>query len=146
MSKYGELAKLNIKGRQVFFLKPNTFMNLSGMAVRYHLLKHKINKENLLIISDDLHLPFGKIKIKRKGSAGGHNGHNDIIEKLNSSHYPRMKFGIGGNFNIGEQSRYVLSGWSEKEASLLDNFIKIAVDSMINFCILGIDKAMSEFN
>ena len=121
-------------------------MNLSGKAVRYYMLLHNIKIENVLIVSDDLHVPFGKIKFKRKGSHGGHNGHRDIIEKLKTSLYPRMKFGIGSNFKASEQSRYVLGHWLDEEERRLADFIKIAVDAITNFCILGIDKTMSEFN
>lgn len=144
--RYAEIATLKIKGRQVFLLKPTTFMNLSGKAVRYYMLLHNIKIENVLIVSDDLHVPFGKIKFKRKGSHGGHNGHRDIIEKLKTSLYPRMKFGIGSNFKASEQSRYVLGHWLDEEERRLADFIKIAVDAITNFCILGIDKTMSEFN
>ena len=144
--KYGDLAQFKIKGHQVFVLKPNTFMNLSGKAVRYYLGFKKININNLLIIADDLHLPFGNIKLRRKGSAGGHNGHQDIINKLQTSNYCRLKFGIGTNFHSGEQSQYVLSEWSQDEKTVLENFINLSVDAIVNFCNLGVDKAMADFN
>ena len=144
--KYGDITSFKIKGRSIWLLKPSTFMNLSGKAVRYYLLKHNIKVCNLLIFSDDLHLPFGKIRIKGKGADGGHNGHKDVIEKLASSNYARLKFGVGSNFNTGEQSNYVLSDWSKQEKSKLNNFIDTSVDAIINFCILGIDNTMSKFN
>ena len=144
--KYGDMSNFRIKGRTIYLLKPSTFMNLSGSAVRYYLLKHKIKVSNLLIFSDDLHLPFGKIRIKGKGADGGHNGHKDVVEKLATSQYARLKFGVGSNFNPGEQSKYVLSDWSKQETIKLHNFIELAVDAISNFCILGLDRTMSKFN
>jgi len=144
--KYGDIANFKIKGRIIYLLKPSTFMNLSGNAVRYYLLKNKIKVSNLLIFSDDLHLPFGKIRIRGKGADGGHNGHKDVIEKLSTSCYARLKFGVGNNFNPGEQSKYVLSNWSKEETIELNNFIELAVDAISNFCILGLDSTMSKFN
>ena len=93
-----------------------------------------------------MHLPFGKIRVKGKGADGGHNGHKDIIEKLSTSSYPRLRFGVGSNFKTGEQSKYVLSDWSEQEIIKLNNFIELAVDAISNFCILGLDSTMSKFN
>ena len=101
-------------------------MNLSGNAVRYYLLKHNIKFCNLLIFPDDLHLPFGKIRVKGKGADGGHNGLRIIIEKLSTSSYPRLRFGVGSNFKTGEQSKYVLSDWSEQEIIKLNNFIELS--------------------
>tara|TARA_B100000902_G_scaffold380564_1_gene416115 strand:+ start:1025 stop:1585 length:561 start_codon:yes stop_codon:yes gene_type:complete len=144
--KYGDYAKIKIKGKSVHLLKPNTFMNLSGHAVRYYLLKHKIKTRNLLIVADDLHLPFGTIKLKPKGSAGGHNGHKDIINKLDTVLYPRLRFGVGNQFAQGGQSRYVLSNWSIEESLQIDKFINLAVDIISNFCTLGIDATMTEYN
>jgi len=144
--KHGELSEFKIKGHQIYLLKPATFMNLSGKAVRYHMLDNKIKLTNLLIISDDLHLPFGTIRIKGKGSDGGHNGHKDIIEKLRDSNYPRLRFGIDNKFKKGEQSTYVLSNWSKEERVKINIFIDLAVDAIINFCILGLAPTMSEFN
>ncbi len=144
--KYGSVSRLKIKGHLIIILKPNTFMNLSGKAVQYHLHKNKLTIDNLLIVSDDIHLPFGKIKIKRKGSDGGHNGHKDIINKLNTSNYARLKFGVGNNFSSGSQSKYVLSQWNKEEKEMLESFIKSSTNIIINFCTLGIDKAMSDYN
>ena len=144
--RYGDTSMFKFKGHQIFLLKPSTFMNLSGKSVKYHLIKNKIKLTNLLIISDDLHLPFGTVKIKGKGSDGGHNGHKDIISILNTSNYARLKFGIGNNFLPGAQSRYVLDDWSSEESAQLNNFINRSVDASINFCILGLDQTMSQFN
>ena len=144
--KYGELAVFKIKGHQIYVLKPSTFMNLSGKAVRHHMLHNKIKLNNLLVFTDDLHLPFGKIRLKGKGSDGGHNGHKDIIEKLSTSDYSRLRFGIDNKFQKGNQSNYVLSNWTGEESIQLDNFIDLAVDAIVNFCILGLDNTMSQFN
>ena len=146
LAKHGYIAQFKIKGHEVIVLKPTTFMNLSGKAVRYYLLSNKIKIDHLLVISDDLNLPFGKIKIKQKGSHGGHNGHKDIIEKINTSHYSRLKFGIDNNFHAGQQSKYVLNKWSEEEENKLASFVHTSVDAIINFCTLGVDKTMSDFN
>lgn len=144
--KHGDMSTLKIKGRSVWLLKPSTFMNLSGNAVRYYLLKHKIKINNLLIFTDDLHIPFGKIRFRSKGSDGGHNGHKSIIQMLGDSNYPRLKCGIGNNFKTGEQSKYVLSDWSVEEEEQLNDFIDLAVDAITNFCILGINETMSKYN
>jgi PTH1 family peptidyl-tRNA hydrolase len=144
--KYGCVSRFRIKGKPVIVLKPNTFMNLSGKAVQYHLHKNKLTTDNLLIVADDIHLPFGKIKIKRKGSDGGHNGHKDIINTLNTSNYSRLKFGVGNNFNKGGQAKYVLSKWNSEEKKMLENFLQSSINVIINFCNLGIDKAMSDYN
>tara|TARA_Y100001968_G_C19407300_1_gene744392 strand:- start:327 stop:893 length:567 start_codon:yes stop_codon:yes gene_type:complete len=146
LERYGYLAQCKIKGHQVFILKPNTFMNLSGKAVRHYIQLKKINLDNILVIADDLHLPFGKIKIRRKGSDGGHNGHKDIIDKISTSNYCRLKFGIGLNFPSGQQSKYVLNSWTEEEERMLTNFINVSVNAIINFCTLGVDQTMAEFN
>jgi len=144
--QHGDLAKFKIRGRSIFLLKPSTFMNLSGLAVNYYLQKHKIKQQNLFIISDDLHLPFGTLKIKRNGSDGGHNGHRDIISKLNSGEYTRLKFGIGNNFKLGKQSNYVLSPWIEEEERALSKLIHTAVEIIISFCTLGVDRTMLDYN
>ena len=144
--KHGDLATLKIKARSIFLLKPSTFMNLSGNAVRYHLLTNKIKIKNILIFSDDLHLPFGKIRFRGKGADAGHNGHKDIIDKLGTSNYARLKFGVDNNFKPGQQSRYVLSDWSSEETMKLNDFIDVSVEAISNFCILGLDNTMSKYN
>ena len=144
--KYGCVAKLKVKGRQIFLLKPSTFVNLSGDSVRYHLLLKKIKIGNLLIIADDLHLPLGTIRLKKRGGDGGHNGHKDIIDKLATENYSRIKIGIDNEFKFGNQSNYVLSEWSKKELETIDECVKKTVDAIINFCTLGVDKAISDLN
>jgi PTH1 family peptidyl-tRNA hydrolase len=113
--KLGKIARYKIKGRQVLLLKPNTYMNLSGKAVKYWLDKEKIPLENLLVITDDLNLPFDSIRLKTKGSAGGHNGLKDIQETLHTTQYNRFRFGISADFKKGRQVDYVLGTWSELE-------------------------------
>ena len=146
IEKHGLIAGFKYKGHNIFLLKPNTFMNLSGKSVRYHLNEKNISLTNLLVASDDLHLPFGIIKCKRKGSDGGHNGHKDIIETINTSNYARLKFGIGNQFRRGFQSNYVLGPWRETEKKILPDLISKSSDVIINFCLLGIDDAMKKNN
>lgn len=119
--KLGTVAELKIKGRTILLLKPNTYMNLSGKAVKYWLEKEKIQKENLLIITDDLNLSFGTIRIKGKGSDGGHNGLKSIQSLLNTSEYPRFRFGISDAFKKGKQVDYVLGEWTSEEKEKLKN-------------------------
>ena len=111
--KLGDLASFKFKGRTFLLLKPNTYMNLSGKAVKYWLEKESIPLENLLIITDDLNLPFGTLRLKTKGSAGGHNGLKDVQDKLNTSQYNRLRFGISDEFAKGKQVDYVLGKWTE---------------------------------
>ena len=144
--KNGHIAIWKFKGRTIYLLKPSTFMNLSGKAVRYYLDKYKIQIDNLLIISDDLHLPSGVIKMKRKGSDGGHNGHKDIIEKLATTCYPRLKFGIGNNFLKGKQSNYVLDPWNKDELEMINSSIRNSIHAICDFCWRGIDEAMKNYN
>ena len=118
-AKLGDIAEYKIKGRTLLFLKPNTFMNLSGKAVNYWMEKENITKENILVITDDLNLSFGTIRIKAKGSDGGHNGLKNIQLILNSAEYPRFRFGISDEFKKGKQVDYVLGEWNEEENAKL---------------------------
>jgi PTH1 family peptidyl-tRNA hydrolase len=121
-------------------------MNLSGKAVNYWMQKEKIPVENVLIITDDISLPFGKIRIKKKGSDGGHNGLKNIIESLGRNDFPRLRFGIGNNFPKGRQVEYVLGKWTEEEQNHLPERIDIAKKAILAFSTIGIDRTMSEFN
>ena len=114
-AKFGDIAELKIKGRTTFLLKPNTYMNLSGKAVKYWMEKENILAENILIITDDLNLSFGTIRIKAKGSDGGHNGLKNIQQVLNTNVYPRFRFGISDEFKKGQQVDYVLGEWTTEE-------------------------------
>jgi len=144
--KLGTMAEYKIKGRTLFLLKPNTYMNLSGKAVQYWMDKEKIAKENIFVITDDLNLPFGAIRIKAKGSDGGHNGLKNIQLLLNSVEYPRFRFGISDQFKKGQQVDYVLGEWSEEEKSKLPERLDVAVESIRSFALSGLDITMNTFN
>jgi PTH1 family peptidyl-tRNA hydrolase len=144
--KLGDLAKLKIKGKTVFVLKPNTFMNLSGKAVLYWMKKENIAIENVLIITDDLNIDFGKIRIKGRGSAGGHNGLKDIQDKLNTGSYPRFRFGVGADYRKGGQVDFVLGNWSTEEESALIERIPTSVKAIESFVNAGLANTMNTFN
>lgn len=144
--KLGDLAKLTIKGRTVFLLKPNTYMNLSGKAVKYWLDKENIPIENLLVITDDLNLAFGTIRIKAKGSDGGHNGLKNIQSTLNTTEYPRFRFGISDAFKKGQQVNYVLGEWDEEEKEKLKERLEVASEVIKSFALAGLANTMNGFN
>ena len=144
--KLGDLTTYKFKGRIFKFLKPSTFMNLSGKSVLYWLNKEKIPVENLLVVTDDLNLPFGTIRIKTKGSDGGHNGLKDIQEKLNTTSYNRFRFGIGDEFSKGRQVDYVLSKWTEEEMSSLPERLNLSIEVIKSFGTAGVKNTMNEFN
>jgi peptidyl-tRNA hydrolase, PTH1 family len=140
------LAEAKYKGRALFLAKPTTFMNLSGEAVRYWLTSLKIPRENLLIVSDDLALPFGSLRLKPSGGAAGHNGLTSIIECLQTDQFARLRFGIGSDFPKGRQSDYVLGKWSSEEGALLPEKIDGASEIVKSFTTLGIQPTMNLFN
>ncbi len=144
--KLGDVTTYKFKGRTFILLKPNTYMNLSGKAVKYWMTKEKIPLENILVICDDLNIPFGSLRLKPKGSAGGHNGLKDINEKLNTQQYARLRFGVGNSFSKGRQVDYVLGKWSKDE--LLDLPEKLdKINKIIkSFGLIGVAKTMNEFN
>ena len=144
--RYGATAELKIKNRQLLLLKPSTFMNLSGNAVRYWLQKENIPVENLLIVVDDLALPFGSLRLKPKGSDAGHNGLRHIQDVLGTTQYNRLRFGIGNDFPTGAQINYVLNPFSEEEQKQLPARIELATDVIRNFCLAGIANTMNQFN
>lgn len=144
--RYGDIAELKYKSRLLVLLKPSTFMNLSGNAIRYWLNKEKIPVENLLIIVDDLALPLGKIRIRQRGSDGGHNGLLSIIQVLGHQNFARLRFGIGNNFESGRQVNYVLGEWSEEEEKILHNRILLCEESIKSFVTIGIEQTMNFFN
>ena len=144
--KYADVASVNFKGRTLVLIKPNTFMNLSGKAVNYWMQKEKISTENILVISDDISLPFSTIRLRSKGSDGGHNGLKDIINTLGSSAFPRIKFGVGSEFNKGKQSNYVLSDWSEEESIILEGKLEFIIKIIQSFSAIGINRTMNDFN
>ncbi len=145
-AKLGEVTEFKIKGRTLILLKPNTYMNLSGKAVQYWMEKEKIEKENILVITDDLNLSFGTIRIKSKGSDGGHNGLKNIQLVLNSSDYPRFRFGISDEFKKGRQVDYVLGEWNEDEKVKLPERLDLAAEIITSFALAGLNNTMNTYN
>ena len=140
------LAEVKHKGRTLILIKPTTFMNLSGKAVNYWLQEEKIPLERMLVITDDLALPFGKIRIRAKGSHGGHNGLRNIEEVLGSQAYARMRFGVGNDFDPGQQVQYVLAPWNADEAAALDERLTLAKEAIFSFSASGLARTMSDYN
>ncbi|MCY1480748.1 Peptidyl-tRNA hydrolase [compost metagenome] len=144
--KLGAMAEYKLKGRTIFLLKPNTYMNLSGKAVKYWMDKENIPASNILVITDDLNLAFGTVRIKPKGSDGGHNGLKSIQQTLNSSDYPRFRFGISDEFKKGKQIDYVLGEWNEEEKAKLTERLDLAAKIIQSFALSGLDNTMNSFN
>ncbi len=144
--RYGFIAEYKFKGRTFILLRPTTFVNLSGRAVSYWLKKENIPLSNLLVICDDLALPFGTIRVKAKGSDGGHNGLRNINEVLGSNEYARLRFGIGDNFHKGYQVDYVLGKWNREEDQALPLLVQEALEVIRNFGNLGIERTMNLSN
>lgn len=144
--KLGDLSSFKFKGRTFILLKPSTYMNLSGKAVLYWLTKEKIPLENLLVVTDDLNLPFGTLRFKAKGSDGGHNGLKDIQDKLNTTKYNRFRFGISNSFGKGQQVNYVLGEWSEEENTQLNERLNIAAEAIKSFGTAGLTNTMNTYN
>lgn len=145
-ARYGDIAELKYRGRQLILLKPSTFMNLSGKAISYWLKKEEVDLGNLLVLTDDLALPFGKIRLRSKGSDGGHNGLKNITEALASDNFARLRFGIGSEFLKGGQVDFVLSKWTPEEAAELTPRLEICADAVKSFSFRGIQRTMSDFN
>lgn len=146
VARYGDVAEFRHKGRTFILLKPSTFMNLSGKAVRYWMDQENLPIERVLVVTDDLALPFGAIRIKPAGGAGGHNGLTSVIELLGTEEFPRLRFGIGSDFPKGRQSEYVLSAWGDDERKELPARIELASKAVLQFGLLGVDHAMNTFN
>lgn len=144
--RLADVAEMKFKGKTLVLVKPTTYMNLSGKAVNYWLQAEKIPVENCLVIVDELALPFGKIRLGPKGSDGGHNGLKNIQEVLQTTNYPRLRFGIGSEFNKGNQVNYVLGKWNDEERKTLNERIKIAADAVKAFAFIGLARCMNEFN
>jgi len=143
---FGWMADGKYKGRRVMVLKPDTYMNLSGNAVRYWMQKENIPLENVLIVTDDLVLPFGTLRMKAKGSDAGHNGLKNINEVLQTQNYARLRFGISADFSEGKQVDYVLGTWNEEEAAKLPERIDTFSKACLSFVFAGISNTMSSFN
>lgn len=146
IDRHAEIAELKFKGRTIVGIKPSTFMNLSGKAVSYWMQQVKIPLENLIVITDDLALPFGKLRMKGKGSDGGHNGLADIQRTLGTNSYTRLRFGVGNDFHKGQQSDYVLGEWSKEENETISERIEIAKEFIKSYCTVGIQLTMTNWN
>ncbi len=144
--RLADKAELKFKGKQLHLIKPNTFMNLSGKAIAYWLQELKIPKENLLVIVDDLALPFGTLRMRTKGSSAGHNGLKNIELLLAGQEYARLRFGISNEFNKGQQVDYVLSNFTPKEFEELPSFMDKAEEMVKSFCTIGPERTMNFFN
>lgn len=144
--KLGSITKFRFKGRTFILLKPSTFMNLSGKAVKYWMTKENIQKENVLIICDDLNLNFGAIRVKAKGSDGGHNGLKDINAVLQTQQYARFRFGVGSEFSKGRQSDFVLGKWDDEEFKLMTERLEKAHQLVKSFGTAGLNNTMNAFN
>ncbi|MCD8264249.1 MAG: aminoacyl-tRNA hydrolase [Tannerellaceae bacterium] len=144
--RYGAISRVRVKNKQLILLKPNTFMNLSGHAVRYWLQKENIPVANLLVVADDLALPFGTLRLKPKGSDAGHNGLKNIQELLGTQEYCRLRFGIGSNFPHGRQVEYVLGRFDPDEMEQMPEKLKRAVEIVKSFCLAGVQLTMNQYN
>ena len=144
--RYGFVGELKVKGQTLILLKPSTYMNLSGNAVRYWMQKKKIELDHLLVVNDDVALPLGALRMKPSGSEGGHNGLRSITSCLGTNQYARLRFGIGHDFPRGAEADYVLGRFPEKESELLEQRIKQADDMIVSFCLAGVQYTMNQYN
>lgn len=146
LGKLGFISEIKHKGRTIHLLKPTTYMNLSGKAVNYWMQELKVPFENLLVITDDVALPFGQLRMRPSGSNGGHNGLGNIQEILNTVSYPRMRFGVGNDYPKGRQVDYVLGEFNSFEKSELPNYIDKSIEATLSFCTIGLERTMNTFN
>ena len=144
--RLASVAETKFKGKTLVLIKPTTYMNLSGKAVNYWMQAEKIPVENVMVIVDELALPFGKIRLGPKGSDGGHNGLKNIQEILGTTNYPRLRFGIGNEFGKGYQVNYVLGKWNDEEKKTLNERVKIAADAVKAFAFVGLQRCMNDYN
>lgn len=144
--RYGSVAEVRVKNKTLVLLKPSTYMNLSGNAVRYWMQQEKIPLENLLVVVDDLALPFGTLRLKGKGSDAGHNGLKHIQAILNTQNYARLRFGIGSDFPKGGQIDYVLGEFSNEDQKIMPQKLEISCEIIKTFCLAGINTAMNQYN
>ncbi|MBV7441076.1 aminoacyl-tRNA hydrolase [Weeksellaceae bacterium TAE3-ERU29] len=145
-SNFGDIIQFKYKARPVTLLKPDTFMNLSGKAVVYWAKKEGISVENILVVTDDLNLPFGTIRMRGKGSDGGHNGLKNIQDLLNTTKYPKLRFGIGDEFSKGHQIDYVLGEWNASEKERLQERLSKSAEACLSFVFAGLSNTMNTFN
>ncbi len=146
LDRLAEKAEFKYKGRTIHLIKPTTFMNLSGKAIGYWMQELKIEKENLLVVVDDIALPFGSLRLRTKGSAAGHNGLKNIELLLNGQNYSRLRVGVGDTFNKGQQVDYVLSNFTQAEFEALPSIISKANEMILSFCTIGAERTMSQYN
>lgn len=145
-TRYGATATGRLKNVDLLLLKPSTYMNLSGDAVRYWMNKEKIPVENILVVVDDLSIPFTSLRLKGNGSAGGHNGLKSIEAQIGTQSYARLRFGLGNDFPKGTQVDFVLGHWSDEENKKLEERIPVAVEMIRNFCLSGLQDTMNRYN
>jgi PTH1 family peptidyl-tRNA hydrolase len=146
LERHAEKAELKYKGKQLHLIKPTTYMNLSGKAIAYWLQELSIPKENLLVVLDDIALPFGSLRMRAKGSSAGHNGLKNIELLLNGQDYSRLRFGVGGDFSKGRQVDYVLGNFSKQEFAELPLLMDKASEMILSFCTIGVNRTMSQYN
>ncbi len=146
LDRHAYYSMVKFKGKSLHLIKPTTYMNLSGKAVKYWLEHLKLSVENLLVVTDDIALPLGKLRVRKSGSDGGHNGLKNIIETLGTTEFPRLRFGIGGDFPKGYQVDYVLGKWSAEEKKQLPEKIEKACEAVKSFVTIGIDRTMNFHN
>jgi len=144
--RHADICEMMFKGRKLILVKPSTFMNLSGKAVQYWMQKTKLKQENILVITDDISLPFGVLRLRKKGSDGGHNGLKDIQEFLGNSTYSRLRFGVGNDYSRGNQADYVLSSFTDEDFQTIDERIEMAIKMVHGFTTYGIERTMSDMN
>lgn len=144
--RYGDMARVKVKNCELLLLKPSTFMNLSGVAVRYWMNKEKLPLENLLVVVDDLAIPFGSIRLRKQGSDAGHNGLKNIASELGTQNYARLRFGVGNGFPRGGQIDYVLGKFPPEEMAVMPETLKKASEAVKAFCLSGPDFAMTHYN
>jgi len=144
--RYADKTEFRFKGRTYILIKPSTYMNLSGKAIAYWLQKENIPDENLLVITDDIALPLGTLRMRKKGGAGGHNGLQDIIDHLGHENFARLRVGAGNEFPVGHQIKYVLSKWTDEEKKILEEKFDKAIEAIKNFGTIGIDLTMNSCN
>lgn len=144
--RYGDMARIRVKNCELLVLKPSTFMNLSGVAVRYWMNHEKLPLENLLVVVDDMAIPFGSIRMRKQGSDAGHNGLKNIASELGTQNYARLRFGIGNGFPRGGQIDYVLGKFPPEEMEKMPEVLKKAADAVKAYCLSGADFAMTHFN
>ena len=144
--RYGFVGKGRVKNAELVLLKPSTFMNLSGNAVRYWMNEEKVPLENIFVLVDDLNLPFGQLRIRKQGSNGGHNGLGHIQSVLNTPNYARLRFGIGNDYSRGAQINFVLGEWTDEEEKTIQELLPKTTEIIKSFCLQGIDKTMNCYN